>query len=599
MTGGGSAINGVSHSATNYGLGNAPGDSTIKSCPYAAGFGEKPKPPAKPKPLEYCDIKQLQIVLTTEGKSKTFTIDRKRTSEPVDTKLVAKPYRGMLSSRDLVIEALADLDDTTGSAKTVTKDRKPLAIKVTATNSMSHTSFAPAHPTTTVGLAKSALAKSDGGAPVNGQYLAPNPGGMGNTFWGQIWPFGADRTRTYDLIGHACGTPPIPRVAIAQLSAKLVVMPYEEWQITIGFKGTREGSYSKEANKYDAQDGKSSRTVRETTITKSRVGNVETGTTTQTMTTASGHGRVREKETTTTLDYTLLSAKSTTVTSIENSWDKKKRTETDDDADFRKVSIKHLIGGQEVECEVSDTIKKIIEIKKIFDDAKKLFDSVKIGWSISFSYELFGGNISFAWGNRWPAAYVEDHRVYYVERFVKVGGQLDVVSGSVTGFFGFKVDPWWAPVAVEVGAYLTASIKVSLAASITRSYTNPVLAGKSTSGSFDPSATIGFELGAKANGRAFGYSVESKFAIEAGASLTFQGAISTEHSPYLKGSLIIGKEHKGTGPGAPKADAIRLIGELVCTGETIRRREIDPIVLVKGTEVFKDKYFWGEAPAGG
>lgn len=599
MSGSAPTLNAVSESAKAQGLGTTPAATPVKPCELAKGGNGGSNAATKDKPLEYCDIKQVQIVLSTEGKSKTFTIDKDRKGEPINVKAVPLGYHGMLSSHDIVIEALSDIEDTTGSAKTTSKDRKPLDVKVTAVNSVSHTTKKPAHPHTYVGLANSSPAESDGGAPVSGKYFAPDGNALGRTFWGRMWPFGDDRVRYYDLHGKSCGVLPIPQKPIRKLGAMLVVLPYEEWQITIGLKGTREGSYSKEANSFQNQDGKSQRTVQVTTVAKSRVGNVENSTTVQQMQTQSGMNRSRTTTTQTTLDYTLLSANSSAVSSAKDSWTKKPRSKTDDDYDLRKVSIKHTVGGREVECDVTGTIKKILEIKKIIDDAKKLFESVKIGWSISFSYEILSGNINFGWGHRWPASYTEQQRVYYVERFVKVGGQCDVVTGSVTGFFGFAVDPWYAPVAIEIGAYLTTTIKVSIAATIDYAYTNRMLAGSSISGKLEPSASVNFELGAKANGRAFGYSVESKLALEAAASLTFEGKVSTLHPPYLKGTFLIGKEHEGTEANAPKADAIRLIGEVIVVGETTRRWKIDPIVLCKGMEVFKDRYFWGEAPKEG
>lgn len=577
----------VAAKAKAKGLGKTPAAAPVKPCQQGK---------AASKPLEYCDIKQVQIAISTDGKSKTFTIDKNRKKEPFDAKKVAAPYRGLLRSHDLVIEVLSDIQDTTGSAKATSKDRKPLDVKVTAVNSVSHSSKQPAHPHTYITRMTAPHLQSFGGGAVSGTYFAPDGGALNRTFWGRMWPFGDNRVRQYPVYGQSCGVLPIPRQPNRRLSAMIVVLPYEEWQITIGLKGTREGSFGKEANRANNRDGTSQRRVQVTTVSKSRVGNVETSRTTQQMQTPTGINRTRTTDTRTTLDPRLLSTGSNAVSTIRQSWQPQPRTKTDDDSDFRKISIKHTVGGREVESDVSNTIKKILEIKKIIDDAKKLFDSVKIGWSITFSYELLSGNIQFGWGHRWPQSYAEQQRVYYVERFVKVGGQCDIVSGSVTGFFGFAVDPWYAPVAIEIGAYLTTAIKVSIGATIDYAYTNSALAGSALSGKLEPSASVNFELGAKANGRAFGYSVESKLALEAGASITFEGKVSTLHSPYLKGTFLIGKESESTKPGASKADAIRLIGELIVVGKTTRRWKIDPIVLCKGMEVFKDRYFWGEAP---
>lgn len=586
------SLNDTSTSADAAGLGVVPAAAPVAPCKFGAG------PQHKLKPLEYCDIKQLQLVLSTTGKTQTITIDHSRTAEPVNPAAVAQEYRAQLLTYDVIIEALADIDDTTGASHAASAERKPLDVKVTAKDSVSHTSFTPHHPHCALNLKGSDPVVSDGGAPVSGRFFAPDRGAYSRTTWGALWPFGDDRVRTYAAVGTSCGVLPIPRKPNGGLAAELVVLPYEEWTITVGLKGVREGSSKTESNRFNNQDGESNRRVSSTTTVMKRVGDSQTTTTTQNMETPSGIARTRVAEKKTTLDYHLLSTDSETTTTTKQSWTKRPRTKKDDDEDYRKISIKRSIAGREVEADVSETIKKILKVKEIFDDASKLFDSVKIGWSISMSFEILSGNLSLGWGIRWPQTYSEQSRVWYVERFYKASGSLDVVTGSVTGFFGFAVDPWYAPVTVEVGAYLSASVKVSIAASFDYAYTNSALHPAGQTGSLDPSATIKFEAGGKANGRAFGYSVESRLALEAGATLTFHGEISSRNPPYLKGSLVIGNSHDEAdkSAGAPKADGIRLVGELIITGETVRRRKIDPIVLVDGVECFKDKYFLGEAP---
>lgn len=594
------SVNDASQSADSAGLGSSPAAAPVKTCKYAEA---RKKAKFKAKPIEYCDIKQLQLALSGSGKTQTITIDHCRTTEAVDQTHTPKKYWSALGSHDLVVEALADIEDTTGADHAASADRKPLDLKATAADSVSHTSITPKHPHCEVGLPLGASSTSDGGAPVSARYFAPGGRAYARTTWGQIWPFGDDRVRTYDITASSCGNVAIPKKPIGKLSAQLVVLPYEEWSITIGLQGVQQQSRSSESNLHGNQDGDSGRRVTSTTTVKKRTGlfdTQESSTKTTNMETPTGLSRTRTETTDTELSYRLLAGDSEATTTTKQNWRKGQTTKTKTSDDYRKVSIKRSVGGRESEIDVSETIKHLVEIKEIFDDISKLFDSVKIGWSLSMSYELLAGNLNFGWGIRWPASYAEQSRVWYVERFLKASGQCDVVTGSVTGFFGFAVDPWYAPVTIEVGAYLSASAKISVSASFEYSYTSSVRNSKDKVGSLDPSATIKFEAGGKANGRAFGYSVESRLAIESSATFTMHGEISANHPPYLKGSLTIGAAHEAENSSdTAKADAIRLVGEVIITGETVRRRKIKPIVLCSGVECFKDKYFWGEAPKEG
>jgi hypothetical protein len=594
-------LNQVSISATSQGLGPKLAATTKTNCPFD-------HPPAS-KPLEYCDIKQLTIELSSEKKSATMVIDRDRKPEPVVRDQVAEEYHDALGSYDLVIEALADIQDMTGIIENpgdvfrlgevqqkASDGANPLNVKITAVDKVSHTSFQPAHPHTSLTQFDLQYMQTHGGAPVNGTYWSPEVDEFGG-FWGRVWSFGDNRVRRYALVGRACGTLPIPQKTTRLLAAQLVVFPYEEWTITIGLNSLASGSSSKEYNsaKIGNEDGGSkTRRVHTTRISKNRYRGNETSTKTEEMKTNSGMSRSRTETAEREIEFGVLSSESHTVKSIEESWQKSPRNKEDDDKDLRKVSIKHKLGGRVVECDATETINNILKIGELFKNATKLFESVKIGWSISMSYEILGGNLQFGWGYRWPKSYTEDQRVYYVERFIEAGGEMTLASGSVTGFFGVKIDPWFLPVSVEIGGYLSIVIKVSVSAGVDYSYTNKATAPAAVRGSLNPTASANIEAGLKAAGRVKGYSVDGKFALQASCSLVCEGEISTANPPSFKGTLMVGSESESD----PKeADAVRLIGELMLAGESVQRWKIRPIVLVKGGVIFKDRYFWGSEPA--
>lgn len=585
----------ASQSAEDAGYNSAPGAAPVVPCKTSK---------TKTDPLEYCDIVDMTLVLAAPGKSQTIRLDRKRTTEGIERHKVAKEYWGDLRNHDLVVETLADIKDTTNSEHKVSAKSKPLTLKVSATGSPTHHSRAPKHPICSIRLPEGRSAQAEGGTEVTGEYSAPGGNFFDRTTWGSIWPFSGDKVRRYEVLARSCGNLPIPRKPIGSLAVKLVVLPYEEWLIKIGLDGVLKESVSNEWNRYKEQDSAhSSRRVASTYTVSKKTGllnTVETSTKTKQMQTQSGLARTRTETSKTTVEPRFLTAKSETTTQTRETWNNKRPSKTKSGNSDRKISIVHKIAGQEVKSEVSTLIRKIAEIDEITKDITKLFDSVKLGWSISANYELLSGNLTFGWGTRWPttSAYAEQGRVWYVERFMKASGSADLISGSVTGFFGFAVDPWWAPVTVEVGAYLSISAKVSLAPTVEWAWTNTALVENTYTYRTDLNTSLNFECGAKANGKAFGYSVQSKAGVEAAVSFEMNLEMAVRRPPALKGSLMIGLDHKTTTGNNAKTtpDAVRLFAEIIFIGKSVRRSQIDPIVLIEGKECFKDKYFWGEAP---
>lgn len=600
-------LNSVSLLAMDAGLGTKPAGGTIAPCldKSASAASSEGTTGTKAKPLEYCDIKMLSLALTAQDKTATITIDRNRRVEGTAPN-VASAYRGLLSSYDLVIEALSDVRDETEQAgrSFISSDCRPLAVTATAQNSVSHTSFAPAHPHIELQSSNYMLLRSDGGAPVKTTYFAPRGSMIGGSVLGWLCPHSRGRIREHPVRARSCGNLPIPQKPLTSLSARLIVLPYEENTIEIGAPAKVE--YSKETTGLTGEkDGDSSRTVTRTTTVMKRSGNSASSTKTEAMETPSGIQRTRLTQTRTTLEPHLLSTDSRSVSTIKQSWNgKKTNRKSSKDWDARKVILKRKIGGIEstfnagsTTKKIDDTIDAILAVKDVADKIQAVFKSVKIGWSFSVGYEILLGKLALSWGNRWPSSWAEDNRVYYVERYCMVTGTVEPINGNVTGFFGFAVDPWYAPVSIEIGAYLELKFESKVSGNNTLTWTNPNGGVALKPYKLDASGKLSAEAGAKANGRAFGYSVTSRFAAEGEANLKFEGAIGGGEAFFLRSSLIIGKESETL--GGKRLDAIRLVGEVIYTGRTIRRHQIDPIGLVKGGKMWEDYYHWGEKPREG
>jgi hypothetical protein len=576
-----------------------PGDVT-QSCPNQMPLlqinGGGKATASQNTPIEYCDIHSLSIALSQDGKTQTIVIDRNRKTDPVHPKSNSD-YRGYLSSHDLVIEALADVADVDGraapGASPYSSSSKPLGITLRSINDLTHSSFGPAHPRTTAGVAGGSAKVADGNQPVTATYVAQNwsPSSTFNPFW---------RSSVQDLVGEACGNRPIPQIAQRRRSAKLVVLPYEELTIALGIAPRKAASYKHAATLLGQQnDGKSGRKIKSVTeIVKKQGDEIVTNTKTA-MVTPGGAKRVREADTRTHLTPTFLGSEATVVEQQKESWNKRRKKETSQEVQSEKIVIKRKVGGIErsgdigkLQQEARNLWRKHEEMKERFEEIKKAFTTVKIGWSFSASYEILSGEFRATLGNRWPKSFVEDHRVYYVERYVRVGGEVQLISGEIGAFFGFAVDPWYLPVAVEVGGYVSVKAGISISGDFDTAWTGPssTLRNKIE---FTGTGKIEFEPGLKANGRAFGYAVVSRLALEAEAVLTARAEFGDDTPIYCEWSCRIGKE--ATKDGDPPV-GLRLVGELIFTGESVRTYKLTPRTLIEGIEIAKDKPLIGKKP---
>jgi hypothetical protein len=576
----------------------------VAECPFApkedggdtGGSASGTSAPGSDQPLEYCDIHSLSVTLQQDRKAQTIVVDRDRKSDPVHPK-TNSDYLGFLSGHDLVIEALADIADVDGLAEPgqgpYSASSKPLVVTLQAINDLVHSTFSPPHPRTTASVAGGVDQISHGGQRVTATYVADgwSPASSFNPFW---------RSRDQDLVGEACGNRPIPQVAQHRRSAKLVVLPYEELTIALGVAPRWAGGYKKTGTTWGhEQDGKSGRKIKSVTETFKKKGDEIITNTKTAMFTQSGIQRLRETDKRTHLTPRFLGSEAEVVENQKESWNKRRKKETSSEVESEKIVIKRKVGGIErsgdigkLQKEARNLWRKHEEMKERFDELKKAFTSVKIGWSFSANYEILSGEFRATLGNRWPASFVEDHRVYYVERYVRVGGEVQLIKGEIGAFFGFAVDPWYLPVAVEIGGYVNVSAGISVSGDFDTSWTGPS-STLSNKVEFTGTGKIEFEPGLKANGRAFGYAVQSRLALEAEAVLTARAEFGDDTPIYCEWSCRIGKE--ATKEGDPPV-GLRLVGEIIFTGDSVRSYKLTPCTLIEGTQIAKDEPLIGTKP---
>ena len=638
----------VSLLADSAGFSSAPASGTLVSCPLAGGgasiggagkgAGAGGKSDGKEPSYEYCDLKTLTIEMNAPDKSATIIIDKVRRNEAVDPG-VAKRYRSDLGSHDIVIEALCDIFDSTVTTKAegvgqaasaawsttaqrlsgntpsgavASKGNRPLMIKGTAVNKFAHSSFEPAHPFTNIETTSGVAAESYGGAPVRGTYFL-FPAASGYTSFGSLWPFGEGRTRSYVASAHSCGNLPISQITTGKLSAKIYAIPYEETTISFGIAASSGYSKSTEWNFKKPLDGDSKRQINSVTTVKKVSDGKDVTTKTENMSTQAGHGRTRVTTETKTdadrkaadgksmgaaknLAYDVLGPNSKTVKTVEQSWSNRPKKKTEQpDQEFRKIKITRKIAGREVETDFNELIKQFFEIKSLVDRFKAIFDSIKFGASFSVEYELFGGELTIGWGNEWPQAYAEDKRVYYVQRYIEGGGKLDLFNSKVTGFCGLAIKPPipFADIEVEIGGYLSASLKLTIGGSINHKWLKD---SAKWAGKFNGEAPFHLEPGFKVVGRAFGYGVSGKVAIEVDVSISIDGGISTADPLWVKSDFLLGKESEKSTEANPDYDAVRLVAELTTVGSSVSTWKIEPYGLIKGKPVWKDHYLIGVKP---
>ena len=210
------------------------------------------------------------------------------------------------------------------------------------------------------------------------------------------------------------------------------------------------------------------------------------------------------------------------------------------------------------------------------EDLSKLFDGIPtVGWKIPTSFSFLQDEAFFEWGHRWPTDYIENNRVYYAERFLRVGGSVDLASGKVEVFFGVEIDPWWLDVYFVAKPYLEISAKVSISPSASFAVTN--WADKDLDMDpidLDAKVEIKAELGATEGGEAFGYGIRATLRLNSDLTLDVDGKI------------------KRTGPEAKatlKSSGAHIVGEIISSNSRRRTYDFEPLEVIKAREFFTDK----------
>jgi hypothetical protein len=541
--------------AAKSGLSNtSPAGATATTCPAA-------KEP-KPNTYEECTLKELVLEVDDgAGKSKVVTLSAPRRCES-PAKTVHEPYQQSLGSHDLVMEVLVS---TLLARVQEAEDTPHLSVKAQAFNHASHVTLQPPHPRTSIG----ALATTHGGAKALAQIdLPPRQGMLQN--WVSIWPFSEARTRPHDVKGQACG---VVRAgsktqAVAELSILLVAKPAEEWKITLEADKAYGRSKEKWRNLIE-RSGEKGASVFGATQTKVTI---ERGAANSTTTIASKRG-ADFFSASTERENKDGSKSSASITSIGDAYRKTAQSQTDEHGSgfsreetlrngeyeekvglsyereiaggigtqayavssqdatdqiggptFEKeqtkidfddaLTITLKSGGQEASVNPGEVLNTIQKIPELIKDLAKVFAYAPIGWKWGFDYAFLEGSLNMAWGLRWPAAYAEENRVYYVERFVKASGEVTLASGKFYGSVGLNFDHGWLPAGVVAEIKITFTASLSISPAIDFKKTNPT--GGMTSLSREVEAEFPVTATGEAIGsaRCFGYSMALRGALE-------------------------------------------------------------------------------------
>lgn len=519
-----------------------------------------------------CDIDRLTVELNDGKTAHTVVVDRSRTGEPKPAK-APKHLAEQLSYHDVVLEAVASTENTVTSGSKVAPDTGAIQLGIRCGVEGARTCGREEHPRAAIRGPGGKTGAAYG--PVELKAWAPGPEGVAaNSRWGRLWPFGEDRRQVYSLTGEACGQRASGE-PIGVLAAAVVVMPDEQWKITFGAGARFAGSASAARTSQTAAkiDGE---TRGVTVYTRSKtVG----GTTT---TSAQGYaGEMHYAESFAVSGQTasgFATTGSRTLSESDSTWGAPESKDETSTA-MRKIKIERTTGGRKSEVEVDKIFEMVMKLPELASDLNKLFDGIpKVGWSISTSFTLLSGEVSFGWGVGWPESYPEQERIHYCERSIEIAGSCKLVEAKVEVFFGVEVDPWYLDVAFWAKLYLEVTAGLTLSATAKVVYTNPAdkrLAAKPVD--LGAKAELKAECGGKIGGRAFGYSLSGRIALESDLVFDCKGQVSFDKPPSVKGSL--------TSKGA------QVVGEVIAEGRTRKKHEMKPLVLMKNKDIFKDKVF--------
>lgn len=520
-----------------------------------------------------CDLASLRVDWTDGSNTQTATIVSMRRREPLADSVPAT-YRAALKSHELVIEALSDVEElvyTYGEQQPQTsEDSKHLRVTVDPTYAYVHGDAPPKHPDLRLWASDSSLNQTAADS-IEANLFVPTPGLVRASRWGRLWPFGDDRKRFYFGAAYSCGRNPTVNQPNSELAVQFLVFPNEEWKVTIGLGSAGSGSVSVDRNYADKTgvDGDQVATV----VAYRRTSGSTTTTSTESYIASTDYATSYSM---TEKDQGLFSTRVRTLKESDSTWGDPSFKE-DESTEARKLSIEHKIGGQHSEVDVSGMIDNLMKIAEVMEDIKKLYEGVpKVGLSIGASYVLFEGQLIFSWGNRWPEHYTERDRVYYIERFLSVQGNCTLIQGKVEVMFGVEVDPWWLDFYFVAKIFIETSASIGVGAQQVLSYTN----SEADDAALDPfaldfSTSLEAQLGAKVGGRAFGYSLDARLALQASLKLEARGKVGFKHPPEAKADL--------------KSSGVELVGEIIVIGRSQRSYDFEPLHIIDEKIFFKDK----------
>ncbi|MCX7285486.1 MAG: hypothetical protein NTX28_15845 [Novosphingobium sp.] len=617
---GGAKIAALGQSAQSAGLGSSQFGAITSACPLMrAKLAKKGLINDKtPKPLEYCDLKQLVVTLTpSEGKPVTVTIDRDRTKEPVNAAAVDDDYINELSSFDIVMEAVADIEDLHaiqfGAGAGSAGHAKPLQIKAQATNSVSHSSQTPRHPSCAV--QGSALPmETHGGAPSETSLLIPRSGGSWGQ-WAQVWPFSTGAEKHY-IVADSCGSLPIPQRANRAFVAQVVVYPAQEIALTIKGEKRFGVSQSKSQNFAKAEGAKGSGVWGATTQTQK----IERGGKASSFTSVVDQNKTDYKSYKISIDGDNNSNETITETTFKGDYSESRTLTSKEDIRVLKAPIgSHVVsstsgdsttgkipdqvekhkynfsdrfslkiksGGQEAEIRPSEIVDTFFSIVEAIEDFRKIFSGVQLGYKVDASFTFMEGTLTVAAGRRWPKtlAYVEDQRVWYIERYLNVGGNITLAKGTIAASIGVEFDKGYLPVGGKIMATVSYSLGLSLKPKVELCYTNAKRKTKADLTTNVPVAVEStFKFECVAMYRAFGES--------------FCGILSLKGDIILQGDLQFSVRTDPKLMVSAKSTGLVLTGYWEKTGATPARKEFEPVVLAEPAVIWEPHDLFAREPA--
>jgi hypothetical protein len=599
-----------------------PGKSNLQrraASAQAAGVSNTKKPASavqpcaatKPRAYEPCELKDLTLKLNDAGNKKTATVvvAERKVKQPVAAS-VADDYVGSLGSYDLVMEAVTGVEfvdrtrplntdvravatkgqvfKPTTPAKDAPREGSPaLEFKAKATHKAVHASFSPPHPRTRVGP------KTEHSTAEVTFRMSTPPRTVGQNFL-TIWPFSASRIERHAVSAHACGNSTAPN-AVRELSILVIALPSEEWKISIKGPKVWGRSASSAYNRVKNSDGVGG--VRTVTQSGSFLGNTGTYTdatgknySSQTLSTMT-RGGFGEKITETTQGSTyreshqlsersdyLIGTRTYSITGSDST-ETGRAFKEENEVKASGITITVKSAGEESSLDLSGIVDAIEAVKDIAKTIKEFFGSATVGWSVSAEISALEGALDLAWGIRWPEAYAEEDRVYYVERYITVTGDITLVQAKIEAKVGIEFEKSWAPVGFVAKAQLNMTVALKLSPSLDWKYTNPK---KLTAGQRKDSIALAFSFAVVpevvGSARAFGYSYKVRGAIETKFVATATMNMTWENPPELEVEI--------------KSEKIELTGYLECSTRTPSRRGFDPILLCNEAVLYKNKNVW-------